>query len=89
MSVLHVRIRYGGNIDDYPHPDVNLPDLLEKIDRCNKIAGKVWDPLTKSEQFWINRNKVQSMYGRKTISMVMIVISIAIVFIMYYLVAIP
>jgi len=71
------------------HPDNDIPALLEKIDECNKITGKIWDPLTKSEQFWINRNKVQSMYGRKTISMVMIVISIAIVFIVYYLVAIP
>jgi hypothetical protein len=71
------------------HPDNDIPALLEKIDGCNKIAGKVWDPLTKSEQFWINRNKVQSMYGRKTSSIVMIVISIAIVFIMYYFVKIP
>ena len=65
VCVLHVYIRYGGSIDDYPHPDVNLPGLLEKIDKCNKIAGKVWDPLTKSEQFWVNRNKVQAMYGKK------------------------
>ena len=51
-------------MDDYPHPDIDTPGLLDKIDQCNKATGKVWDPLSKSEQYWINRKRVQSMYGK-------------------------
>jgi len=51
-------------MDDYPHPDIDSPGLLDKIDQCNKATGKVWDPLSKSEQYWINRKRVQSMYGK-------------------------
>ena len=56
--------RFGGSADSYPHPELDFPAFLDALDKGNKTAGKVWDPVTQRPRDWIDREKLKKMAGK-------------------------
>jgi len=52
---------YGGNTDSYPHPELDLPGFLAAVHKCNKKAGKVFDPVTLRARDWIDEAKLKTL----------------------------
>ena len=57
--------RFGGDIDNYPHPEVEMPAFKRAIDNECRNAPKVWCPIKKSIQPWIKTNYLH--LGPKTV----------------------
>lgn len=62
MRVLLSYMISNGNPRDLPHPDVDFREFLSAIDKCNS-KSKVWDPISKTSLPWINRKRLNEMYG--------------------------
>ena len=54
-------IIFGGHVDDYPHPGLELERFIEVLTSLNKKEPKVWNPLTKKNAHWIDPRKIEAM----------------------------
>ena len=60
MCVVDAWYSFGGNVDDYPHPEVDYQGFMGKVIDMNKREPKVWDPVGKRMHHWIDVSKVRS-----------------------------
>jgi len=51
-------IIFGGSLDSYPHPELDFKEFLAVIDKKNRLASKVWDPVSKKPQEWVVRSRL-------------------------------
>ena len=53
--------RFGGHIDDYPHPSVDISGFMRVVSAANKREPKIFDPRTKKMSNWIDPSMVRKM----------------------------
>lgn len=54
--------RYGGQLEDYPHPEVDIDGFIRYIDKKNASTTAVWDPLQKKDRAWIDTRKLAALF---------------------------
>jgi hypothetical protein len=61
LPLTFVPRRFGGSIEDYPHPELDWKGFLTVIDKHNQRTGKVFDPAKGKMRDWISRDKLAKM----------------------------
>ena len=57
--------RFGGKLDDYPHPELDFTHFMEVVNKKNAATGVVWDPLEKKNKHWMDARAVTAVYGKQ------------------------
>eukprot|EP00600_Ochromonadales_sp_CCMP1393_P006675 CAMPEP_0174962126 /NCGR_PEP_ID=MMETSP0004_2-20121128/4617_1 /TAXON_ID=420556 /ORGANISM="Ochromonas sp., Strain CCMP1393" /LENGTH=366 /DNA_ID=CAMNT_0016210637 /DNA_START=58 /DNA_END=1158 /DNA_ORIENTATION=+ len=57
-------VLYGGKLDDYPHPELDFKDFVAAVELRNRDVGKVWDPITQKDKYWIEKKDLIAAYGK-------------------------
>jgi hypothetical protein len=60
ISMLSLR-SYGGSDDSYPHPELDFSGFITALDRENRRAGKVWDPVSGRASDWVSVRHVRAL----------------------------
>lgn len=55
--------RYGGKIEDYPHPELDFGAFEEYMKQKNASTKMVFDPISKKDRHWVDVGAVHSQYG--------------------------
>lgn len=56
--------RFGGKLDDYPHPELEFDQFLHCVEQKSAAAGQTWDPIDKKNKPWIDARKLKTAYGK-------------------------
>ena len=56
---------FGGVANDYPHPDVDFPHFMERINQRNKEETPVFSARKNKLLPWINENNLDKSYNPK------------------------
>eukprot|EP00600_Ochromonadales_sp_CCMP1393_P005096 CAMPEP_0174960040 /NCGR_PEP_ID=MMETSP0004_2-20121128/3495_1 /TAXON_ID=420556 /ORGANISM="Ochromonas sp., Strain CCMP1393" /LENGTH=400 /DNA_ID=CAMNT_0016208393 /DNA_START=728 /DNA_END=1933 /DNA_ORIENTATION=+ len=72
LSLDQVRIfcsvLFGGNVDNYPHPELDFKAFVTTVAGEAMRAPEVWDPVSKKRKQWIDKRKLAKLNGACTIS---------------------
>lgn len=49
---------FGGHVDDYPHPGMDVASFLLKLASVNNAEPKVWSPIVRRKMHWIEPLKI-------------------------------
>ena len=53
---------YGGTPDNYPHPEIQWPEFIDRVNAENTKLPRIWNPRNGSVEHWISVSKLKSSY---------------------------
>jgi hypothetical protein len=59
-------VRFGGRLEDYPHPELDLDAFVHLVEQRCATAGHTWDPVEKRNKPWIDTRKLVALYRKKS-----------------------
>jgi hypothetical protein len=59
-------IRFGVPPSEIPHPSADWKEFINMIESLNKRELKVWSPIRRRPESWINEEKLAHLYDTRS-----------------------
>ncbi len=58
--------RFGPVAQSLPHPHVDLGGFVRELNKANSLVPKVWNPINRRVEYWVDAHKIERTYGKKS-----------------------